>query len=416
MRAYERFLEYVKVHTTSDPDNEQGRPSSKRQFELARRLADELRELGVSDARADELCYVYGTIPAAEGFEDAPAIGLIAHLDTSPDASGEGVVPALHPSYDGGDVRLPNGRVIPAETFPALKTLKGKTLITASGDTLLGADDKAGIAEIMTVCEELLKGSVPHGKVCIAFTPDEEIGAGSEGFDVPGFGADYAYTVDGGPVGEIEYETFNAARAVVRFTGVEVHPGDAKDIMVNAASLAAEFDGLIPADERPENTEGREGYYHLHKIEGEVGHARSEYLLRDHETEGMERRKQKVRDATAEMAARHGEGSVSVRLEDSYRNMGEVIEQHYHLVVIAEESVQKAGCEVILKAARGGTDGSALSFMGLPCPNLGTGGLYFHGPNECIAAEDMDKAVGVLLGILERYASYRVPSSDTMSI
>lgn len=416
MRAYERFLEYVKFPTTSDPDNTKATPSTKQQFALAEKLVEELRALGVADARMDELCYVYASIPASEGFEDAPAIGLIAHLDTSPDAPGDGVMPVVHEHYDGGDVRLPRGRVIPVDTFPALKTLRGKTLITASGDTLLGADDKAGIAEIMTVCEALLKGEMPHGKVCVAFTPDEEIGNGSQGFDVKGFGADYAYTVDGGPVGEIEWETFNAAKVTLTFTGVEVHPGQAKDIMVNAAAMAAAFDSLLPADERPENTEGRQGYYHLHKSKGEVGLATSEYLLRDHEADSFAARKQVLRDAAAELERRHGEGRVKVVIEDEYRNMGEVIEQHYHLVVIAKESVEKAGCPLDLQAARGGTDGSALSFMGLPCPNLGTGGLYYHGPNECIAAEDMDKAVEVMLHILERYATYRVPSFDTMSL
>lgn len=403
MRAYERFIKYAKVHTQSDPDNEKGHPSSNRQFILAEMLMKEMRAMGIQDARLDKNCYVYGTIPATPGYEGATAIGLIAHMDTSPDAPGDEVRPVLHENYDGGDLKLPSGRVLSVKTFPDLAELKGKTLITASGDTLLGADDKAGIAEILTTCEEILKREAPHGKVCVAFTPDEEIGAGADNFDVEGFGADYAYTVDGGQLGEIEYETFNGARAVVTFTGVEVHPGEAKDIMVNAAGLLCEYDRLLP-NERPGNTEGRQGYFHLYKMVGEVASATAEYLLRDHDAENFDRCKQIMHETAMMIDEKHGNGYVRVKIEDSYRNMGEVIEQEYHLVQIAEDATRAAGCEVILRAARGGTDGSALSYMGLPCPNLGTGGYYFHGPNECIAAEDMDKVVDILLGILERYA------------
>ncbi len=416
MRAYERFLDYVKIHTTSDEANAAQRPSSACQFALADKLTAELSALGVQDVRRDDRCYVYASIPATPGFEQAAAIGFIAHMDTSPDACGENVRPVVHEKYNGGDVHLPSGRVIPVATFPALKKLTGKTLITASGDTLLGADDKAGIAEIMTMCEALLQGDMPHGRVCIAFTPDEEVGTGSADFDVAGFGANFAFTVDGGPVGEVEWETFNAARAVVQFTGVEVHPGEAAGIMVNAARLATELDSMLPAAERPENTVDREGFYHLYKLEGEVACARSEYLLRDHDAACFARRKQAVRDAAAELERRYGAGCAHVQVEDQYRNMGEVIEQNYHLIVIAQEAVEKAGREVVLKAARGGTDGSALSFMGLPCPNLGTGGLYYHGPNECIAAEDMDKVVDILLYIVGRYATYTVPTPEMTGI
>lgn len=404
MRAYERFIEYVKIYTTSNPANEGTQPSTARQFDLAHLLVQQMQQLGIADARVDDKCYVYGSIPATPGYESAPAIGLIAHMDTAPDAEGQGVQPLLHPNYNGEDVHLPNGRVIDVKTFPALAGMKGQTLITASGDTLLGADDKAGVAEIITVCEQLLCGEMPHGRVCIAFTPDEEIGAGAAGFDVAGFGAQYAYTVDGGDAGEIEYETFNAAHASVFFTGVGVHPGSAKGIMVNAARLAAKLDAMLPGREAPEYTEGREGFYHLVHIEGNVEHAVSEYILRDHSAQAFAARKQTIQQAVEEIQREHGPQSARITLRDEYRNMKEIIEQNYHLVENAREAIRKAGLSPITYPVRGGTDGSQLSFMGLPCPNLGTGGFYFHGPNECITAEKMDKAVEIVLNILDIYA------------
>ncbi len=403
-RASERFLEYVKVYTTSDDGNRGGHPSSARQFDLARMLVEEMKEIGIADARVDEHCYVFGSVPATAGCEDAPAIGFLAHMDTAPDAEGENVRPMLYPNYNGGDVKLANGLVTDAATFPDIKRLAGKTLITSSGDTLLGADDKAGIAEIMAMCERLLAEGRPHGKICVGFTPDEEIGAGADCFDVAAFGADYAYTVDGGPVGDIEYETFNAARAAAVFTGVEVHPGSAKDIMVNALDLAMEFDALLPKDERPQNTEGREGYYFLHSLSGAVGKAEARYYVREHDEGKFAARKEALQKAAGAVCAKYGEGSAVVEIEDEYRNMAGVIEANMHLVENARTAIRKAGLAPETKPVRGGTDGSALSFMGLPCPNLGTGGLYFHGPHECIAAEDMDKAVEVLLGIVEVYA------------
>lgn len=404
MRAYERFLQYVTVDTASDPHNPEGHPSSQKQFDLAHKLADEMRALGLEEVRVSEHCYVYGFLPASPGCEDAPALGLVAHMDTSPDASGAGVTPVLHPNYDGKDVTLPSGRVIGVATFPQLKKLVGRTLITASGDTLLGADDKAGIAEILTACEELLCGGAPHGRLCIAFTPDEEIGQGTARFDVEGFGAQYAYTLDGGDESEIEYETFNAAAARLRFTGVSVHPGSAKGIMVNAARLAVEFDGLLPQDARPDKTEDREGFFHLTGISGAVAEAESEYIIRDHDREKFEAKKQAMRDAAEALNQKYGPGSVALQLSDSYYNMGEVIEQHFHLVENARQAIRAAGLAPQSPAVRGGTDGSTLSFMGLPCPNLGTGGYYFHGPNECITAEGMDNAVRILLGIIDIYA------------
>lgn len=351
MKAIDRFLEYVTVYTTSSEAGE-GCPSTPRQFDLAKRLVDEMRELGIADARVDGHCYVYGSIPASPGCEEAPAIGLIAHLDTSPDCGGEKVKPLLHPGYNGQDVQLPSGHCISTGMFPALKALKGQTLVTASGNTLLGADDKAGIAEILTACEQLLCGGLPHPRVCVAFTPDEEIGRGADLFDVAAFGAKYAYTVDGGAVEEIEYESFNAAAAKLCFKGVEVHPGAAKDIMVNAAGLAAEFDGLLPGDERPRHTEGRQGFFHLTELCGSVGSATASYIIRDHDRARFEQRKRQMQEAARALEAAHGKGCVELTITDSYYNMGEVIEKHWHLVENAMQAVRAAGLEPVTKIGR----------------------------------------------------------------
>lgn len=404
MRTYERMQRYIQVNTTSDPTGAEVQPSSACQFDLANMLVDEMKDIGITDARMDERCYVYGSLPATPGCESAPALGFIAHIDTSPAFSGENVKPILHENYDGGDVHLPNGRIIPVSTFPLLTELRGQTLITASGDTLLGVDDKAGIAEILTACEQLIEQGLPHGKLCIAFTPDEEIGAGANGFDVAGFGAKYAYTVDGGAVGGIDYENFNAAGARLVFHGVGVHPGSAKNIMVNALKLAMEFASLLPADECPERTEGREGFYHIEEVLGTVDRASMQVIIRDHERAAFEARKAVVEEAVATMRHRHGADSVDLTLADSYYNMGEVIRQHYHLVENAGAAIRKAGLEPTSRAVRGGTDGSRLSFMGLPCPNLGTGGYYAHGPNECATVEGLDKSVEILVNIVGIYA------------
>ena len=405
MRAYEKFLKYVQVYTESDPSQAKRNPSTDRQFDLAHQLAEEMRQIGFEKVVVDEHCYVYGWISASPGCEHAPPLGLIAHMDTAPSASGKDVKPLQHPQYDGNDVVLPNGHVIPVAVFPELAKLKGETLITASGGTLLGADDKAGIAEILTACEEILQNSLPHGPLCIAFTPDEEIGAGADCFDVSGFGADFAYTVDGGDVGEIEYETFNAASAKLVFTGVNVHPGSAKGIMVNAAALAIEYHSMLPQGEVPEKTGEREGFYHLVSMSGKTEAAKLEYIVRDHDRAIFESRKQAMRLAAEAMQKQYGEGAVQLTISDQYYNMGEVVEKHFHLVENARSAIQKEGIAPETKAVRGGTDGSRLSFMGLPCPNLGTGGFYYHGPNECITAERMDRAVRVLINIVEIYAS-----------
>ena len=403
MRAYERLLNYVRVYTTSDPESGT-HPSAAREFDLAHQLVEELKALGVEDARVDEHCYVYGSLPATPGCEDKPALGLIAHMDTAPDASGENVNPILHENYDGSDVTLPaTGMVMKVSAFPFLASMKGETLITTDGTTLLGADDKAGVAEIMTAVETVLEKGLPHGKLCIAFTPDEEIGEGASLFDVPGFGAAYAYTVDGEDVGEISYENFNAAAAVVTVHGFSVHPGSAKNTMVNAQNVAMEFHAALPAFDRPEHTEGREGFFHLTSMQGDVTTTHLGYIVRDHDAAKFAARKAQMQHIAACLNDKYGAGTVELDLHDSYYNMLEKIEPHFHLVENARTAIRAAGLEPIETPVRGGTDGATLSYMGLPCPNLGTGGFNFHGPCECITAEKMDQSVEILLNIVDLY-------------
>lgn len=405
MRAYERFLDYAKIYTTSD-DHSATHPSTSRQFDLARLLEQQMKELGLQDVRVDENCYVYGVLPATPGLEDKPAIGLIAHMDTAPDAPGENVKPQVIENYDGGDVLFTGtGEYMRVAQFPELANWKGQTLITADGTTLLGADDKAGIAEILTAVERLQKEGIAHGKVCVAFTPDEEVGEGADLFDVKGFGADYAYTVDGGDVGELEYQNFNAASAFVTIHGFSVHPGSAKDLMKNAQNIAMELHAMLPADERPEHTEGTEGFYHLCEMSGTVSEAKLEYIIRDHDMEKFTARKAAMTAAADAINAKYGAGTAVLELKDSYYNMEQEILPHYHLIENAQLAVKQAGLEPKIVPIRGGTDGARLSFMGLPCPNLGTGGFNFHGPCEYITAEKMDKSVEILLNILSIYIS-----------
>ena len=404
MRAYQRLLQYVQVHTTSDPTTGT-HPSTQRQFDLARMLADELRALGVDDADVDEHCYVYGHLPATPGCEGRPALGLIAHMDTAPDASGEKVQPILHENYDGRDVTLPGtGAVMKVADFPFLASMKGETLITTDGTTLLGADDKAGVAEIITAVETLIQDGLPHGPICIAFTPDEEIGEGASLFDLERFGADFGYTVDGGDVGGIEYENFNAASATVTVHGLSVHTGSAKGTMVNAANVAMEYHLSLPRMARPETTEGREGFYHLCQMTGDVTEAKLGYILRDHDAAKLEYKKDNMRQAADYFNGKYGPGTVTVELKDGYRNMIEKIRPHFHLVETARTAIQMAGLVPEEVPVRGGTDGAVLSWQGLPCPNLGTGGFNFHGVLECITAERMDKATQVVLNIIALYA------------
>ena len=404
MRAYQRLLQYVQVHTTSDPTTGT-HPSTQRQFDLARMLADELRTLGVGDADVDEHCYVYGHLPATPGCEGRPALGLIAHMDTAPDASGEKVQPVLHENYDGRDVTLPGtGAVMKVADFPFLASMKGETLITTDGTTLLGADDKAGVAEIITAVETLIQDGLPHGPICIAFTPDEEIGEGASLFDLERFGADFGYTVDGGDVGGIEYENFNAASATVTVHGLSVHTGSAKGTMVNAANVAMEYHLSLPRMARPETTEGREGFYHLCQMTGDVTEAKLGYILRDHDAAKLEYKKDNMRQAADYFNGKYGPGTVTVELKDGYRNMIEKIRPHFHLVETARTAIQMAGLVPEEVPVRGGTDGAVLSWQGLPCPNIGTGGFNFHGVLECITAERMDKATQVVLNIIALYA------------
>ena len=404
MRAYERFLNYVKIHTTSD-ENSNTTPSTRRQFDLAEILAEEMKKLGVKDVRVDENCYVYGAIPATPGYEDKPAIGLIAHLDTAPDFCGEHVNPQIHRNYNGEDVTLgDSGKVLSVKTFPHLKELKGRTLITTDGTTLLGADDKAGIAEIMTVAEELLKGTMPHGKVCIAFTPDEEVGSGADKLDIPAFGAQYAYTADGGCENEIVYENFNASEAVFKIRGFNIHPGEARNKMINAALVGMEINSMLPNLETPAHTELYEGFFHLCEMEGTVENATLQYIIRDHSAASFEARENTLRHIEKIMNEKYGQGTVKLEIHEQYRNMIEKVAPCMQLVDYAKDAIRELGMEPNTDPIRGGTDGAQLSFRGLPCPNLGTGGYAFHGPYEHITAEGMDTAVHVMLGILKRFA------------
>lgn len=404
MRASQRFIQYAKIHTTSSEETGT-HPSTERQFDLARILEKEMREVGLQDVRLNENCYLYGFLPATPGHEMAPGIGFIAHMDTSDEASGENVNPIFHENYDGKDVVLPqNGVVLDTVRFPFLKDMVGQTLITGDGSTLLGADDKAGIAEILTMIERLQAENIPHGKICVGFTPDEEIGEGASLFDVEGFGAAYAYTVDGGDVGGLEYENFNAAGAVVTVHGFSVHPGEAKDIMVNAQNVAMEYHLSLPQTERPEHTEGREGFYHLTSMMGQVTLAKLGYIVRDHDREKFLQRKETMLKLAEQMNEKYGEGTVEVDLQDSYFNMIEEIKPHWHLIENARSAIRAAGLEPIEEPVRGGTDGAMLSFKGLPCPNLGTGGFNFHGVCECITAEKMDQATEILVQLAKLYA------------
>ena len=402
MTLQERFLRYVKINTTSD-ENGQGCPSAACEWELAKLLADEMRAMGVSNVRLDAHAYVYGEIPA--NCEHAPAIGLIAHMDTVDAVPGRTFQPRVV-EYQGGDICLnaEKGIVLSEKDFPELSQRRGKHLIVTDGTTVLGADDKAGVAEIMTLCERVLQdSSIRHGKICIGFTPDEEIGSGADLFDVPAFGADFAYTVDGGEINELEYENFNAASAKVTVHGRNIHPGSAKNRMKHAARIAMEFNAMLPAQEKPEYTEGYEGFYHLTAIHGDEENAEAGYILRDQDAARLEQKKRTMQLVADFLNARYGAGTVELDIKDSYYNMLEKIQPHFHLVENARKAIRAAGLEPIETPVRGGTDGATLSYMGLPCPNLGTGGFNFHGPCECITAEKMDQGVEILLNLVELY-------------
>lgn len=403
MRAYERMLNYVKVWTTSDSSSETV-PSTSRQFELAKRLVEEMKELGIEDAHVDEKCYVYGSLPATKGYEDKAKLGFIAHLDTSEDISGQNVNPKIIENYDGEDIVLgDSGRVIRVSDFPHLKGFKGRTLITTDGTTLLGADDKAGIAEIMTAIEIIQKENIPHGKISIGFNPDEEIGTGAHNFDVEKFGADFAYTLDGWLEGQIEYENFNASTATFEIKGINVHPGSAKDIMVNSQLLAMEINSMLP-NETPANTEGYEGFYHLMETTGSVEYSKLVYIVRDHDADKFESRNEFLQNVEKTMNEKYGEGVVTLTIKQQYRNMKEKIEPCMHLIDNAKKAIKAVGLEPTVDAIRGGTDGAQLSFKGLPCPNIGTGGAAYHGACEHISIEGMDKVVDITIELVKIYA------------
>ena len=393
----ERFLKYVSFDTQSDEYSETC-PSTGKQKTLGAVLVEEMKAMGIEDARMDEHGYVYGTVP---GDPNLSTIGLIAHMDTSPDASGANVK-ARVVEYDGTDILLgeESGLVLSEKQFPGLARHRGKHLIVTDGTTLLGADDKAGIAEIMTAAEFLMTARMNHATLKIGFTPDEEIGRGADLFDVEGFAADYAYTVDGGALGELEYENFNAASAKVEFTGLNIHPGSAKDRMINSQYIAMEYERLLPAAQKPEYTEGYEGFIHLTDMEGTVEKSTLRYIIRDHDAEKFRQKKERMSEAAAYLNAKYGAGTVNITIRDSYFNMRQVIEPCMYVVDRAKKALMELGIQPNEVPIRGGTDGARLSYVGLPCPNLGTGGENFHGRYEYASVEDMELSTRVLVGIL----------------
>ena len=411
MRAYERLLKYVSYETTSD-ENSETCPSSAKELVLADELVEELKAIGVADAHVDKDGYVYGSIPATRGAENEKTIGLIAHMDTAPAMSGAGIKPRIINDYDGADIVLNEklGVVMDTVTFPHLRNYVGQDLIVTDGTTLLGADDKAGIAEIMTAAAQIIEADkacegntaehTAHGKICIAFTPDEEIGRGADRFNVENFGADYAYTVDGGMLGEIEFENFNAASAKVHIKGENIHPGEAKNKMKNACLLAMEFNSMLPPAEIPAHTEGYEGFFHLCGMSGDEENAYLDYIVRDHNMDKFLERKAMLEHITAYLNTKYGAGTVNLDMKDSYYNMREKLEADMYIVDRAVEAMKENGVEPVIQPIRGGTDGARLSFMGLLCPNLSTGGHNFHGKYEYICIQSMDKMVEIIKSIV----------------
>ncbi|MBR9852965.1 MAG: peptidase T [Algicola sp.] len=400
-----RFLEYVTTDTQSDPYSKTT-PSTEKQWDLAKKLVMELHQIGMQEVSIDENAYIMATLPSNID-KRVPTIGFISHFDTSPDFSGRNVKPQIIEKYDGKDIVLNKLKniVLSPDYFEDLKAYEGQTLITTDGTTLLGADDKAGIAEIVTAMEYLIQHpEIKHGTIRIAFTPDEEIGCGAHKFDVEKFGAEWAYTMDGSQVGELEYENFNAAKAQITITGKSVHPGYAKNKMVNAIGIANDFLTHLPPSEVPENTKGREGFFHVHKIKGEIEKAEIELIIRDHDAVHFQARKDLLVDIQKKLNKKYGE-FIDLNIEDQYKNMREKVEPVFHIVEIAEEAMKSLQIEPIIKPIRGGTDGSQLSFMGLPCPNIFAGGHNFHGKYEYVPLESMEKAVKVIVKICELTAS-----------
>uniref|UniRef100_UPI004056A7CB peptidase T n=1 Tax=Acetatifactor sp. TaxID=1872090 RepID=UPI004056A7CB len=409
-RTIEKFLRYVKVDTQSSETGE-STPSTMKQHNLAKMLVNELEQMGACEITYDkEHCYVYATIPATSGYEAAPVLGFIAHMDTSPAVTGENVKPRIVKAYDGGDILLNEAKsiVMKVKDFPELSKYVGKDLIVTDGTTLLGADDKAGVAEIMTMAEYFLKHpEIAHGKLRIGFTPDEEIGRGADYFDVKLFGADYAFTVDGGELGELEYENFNAAGVTLHVNGRSVHPGSAKGKMKNAILIAQEFQSMLPVFQNPMYTEGYEGFYHLDCIKGDVESVTADYIIRDHDRDLFEQKKKQFLQVADFLNEKYGEETVVVEMADSYYNMREMLEPHMHLVENASGAMKELGIESKISPIRGGTDGARLSFMGLPCPNLCTGGENFHGRFEFACVQSMEKVTELLVIIVEKYSDFK---------
>ncbi|RNA60941.1 peptidase T [Chryseobacterium nematophagum] len=399
-----RFLNYVKIYSTSDAESE-ATPSTPQQWDIAKYITEELKTIGLEDVSIDDNGYIMGYVPSNLENDNNPTIGFISHYDTSPDFNGENVKPQVWENYDGNDLLLnqTTGFTLSPSKFESLKKYIGQTLITTDGNTLLGADDKAGCAEIVTAAEYLIAHpEIKHGRIAIGFTPDEEIGRGAHKFDVAKFGAEWAYTMDGGEVGELEYENFNAAGAVVKIHGLSVHPGYAYGKMVNATLLAAEFAQSLPANETPSTTKGFDGFYHLMDLTSDVSEAKLQYIIRDHDAEKFEGRKQFMEQKVAEFAQKHGKETIDLEIKEQYRNMKQQFEGKMHIVDLAAKAMKEAGIEPKIKAIRGGTDGAQLSYMGLPCPNIFAGGINFHGPYEYVALESMEKAMEVIINIVKK--------------
>ena len=399
---FNRFLKYVQIDTQSD-ENSKTFPSTKKQFDLANVLVKELKEIGLSDVQVDKYGYVMATLPSNTD-KTVPVIGFLAHMDTAPDMSGKDVKPQIFENYHGEDLILnkENNVTISVKDFPEIKKYKGQTIITASGDTLLGADDKAGITEIMTAMDYLVQHpEIKHGEIKVAFTPDEEIGKGVDYFDVKKFGADYAYTMDGGAIGELEYENFNAAGIAIQIQGNNIHPGNAKGKMMNAILIAAELNDMLPIEQRPELTDGYEGFFHIIRFFGTVETAEIHYIIRDHDRQKFEQKKELIKEVISFINKKYHPETAKYKLEDQYYNMREKVEPVYHIVEQAKQAMIELGITPDIKPIRGGTDGARLSYMGLPCPNLFTGGHNYHGKHEFIPLESMEKAVEVILKIVE---------------
>lgn len=402
-QAYKKFMRYAEIPTASKDESET-HPTTKCQFELANLLVEELKTLGVENASVDENCYVYGIIPATKGYETSTKLGFISHIDTVSDFADHAVKVMLHENYNGEDLKLgESGRTLETKTFPHLSNLKGKTLITSDGTTILGADDKAGVAEIMCMLETLKEQNIPHGQISIGFTPDEEVGQGADLFDVKRFGAQFAYTVDGGSEDEIEYENFNAASAEITTHGFNVHPGSSKGVMINASLVAMEINEMLPKNQTPRDTEGYEGFYHLCQMEGSVEKAKLSYIIRDHDKEKFEKKQEILTDICKKINEKYGAGTAELTIKEQYLNMAEIIKENFHLIENAKKAMEQVQIVPNVIPVRGGTDGARLSFMGLPCPNLGTGSYACHGPYEHATVEAMDKVVEVLVELVKLY-------------